>query len=134
MKRTVFLLFLLLGRLLSWSQDCTELRNDPEMRQELQDLANSAANSLMKCCSSFGGTNIRAQIHWDKDEDGVCQTRVSKLTNRITITMTAAWNGSLTGTPYWIKGRLIIDGSSKSWEKIQDSGGFKSGCANSCIY
>jgi len=119
----------------AFSQDCSELKNDPEMRQELQDLANSSANKLKDCCSSKGGNNIKAVIHWEKDENGVCQTRISKLSNRITITMTAFWTGSITGIQYWIKGRLIIDGTSKSWEKIEDSGGFfKAGCGSSCIY
>jgi hypothetical protein len=117
------------------AQDCDELKNDPEMKQEIQDLANSAANRLKNCCSSFGGNNISAEVHWDKDENGVCQTRISKLTKKLTITMTASWTGSLTGALYWIKGRLILDMESKSqsWEKIKDSGGFKAGCGSSCL-
>jgi len=117
------------------AQDCTELKNDPEIRQELQDLANTAANKLMNCCSSFGGRNNRAEIHWEKDETGVCRTRISRLTNKITITMTAYWNGSVSGAQYWIKGRLVVDmeNRTQTWEKISDSGGFSGGCGKSCI-
>ncbi len=105
------------------------------MKQEILDLANSAANQLKNCCSSFGGNNIRAEVHWDKDENGTCQTRISRLTNKLTITMTAYWSGSLTGAQYWIKGRLVLDleSKSKSWEKIKDSGGFKAGCGSACL-
>lgn len=105
------------------------------MKQEILDMANSAANQLKNCCSSFGGNNIRAEVHWEKDENGVCQTRISKLSNKLTITMTAYWTGSLSGTQYWIKGRLILDleTKAKSWEKIKDSGGFKAGCGGSCL-
>jgi hypothetical protein len=134
MRKLTITLILLLFALCLEAQDCTELKNDPEIRPEIQDLANSAANKLKDCCSSRGGTNIKAEIHWDKDEFNVCQTRISKISNRITITMTASWNGSLTGFQYWIKGRLIIEGNSKSWEKISDSGGFSNGCGKSCIY
>ncbi|HMP92966.1 MAG TPA: hypothetical protein PKD90_08860 [Phnomibacter sp.] len=120
-----------IGRL----EDCTELKNDPEIRQEIQDLANSASIKLMGCCSSYGGRDVKAEVHWDKDENGVCQTRVSKLSNKLIITMTASWRGSLTGTFYWIKGRLImgLDDKQISWEKISDSGGFPAGCGQRCI-
>jgi hypothetical protein len=136
MRITKILCALFLCLSFTWvhAQDCTELKNNAEMRQELQDLANSAASKLMGCCSSFGGKNVSATIHWDKDENDICQTRISKLSGRITITMTASWNGSLSGTLYWIKGRLIIENGSKSWEKISDSGvGFSPGCGKSCI-
>jgi hypothetical protein len=117
------------------AQDCSELKNDPEMRQELQDLANQAANSLMKCCSKWGGNNLSATIYWDKDSDSVCQTRISKLTGKITITMRVSWVGGISGTSYWIKGRLIydIENQTRSWQKISDSGGFSPGCSNGCI-
>ncbi len=135
MRRYFIFLFFFIIQQSVIAQDCTELKNDPEMRQELQDIANSAANRLMRCCSSYGGNNIKAEIVWDKDESGVCQTRISKLSNRITITMKVSWNGSMSGAQYWILGRLIVEGNSgsKSWEKIQDSGGFKSGCSQNCI-
>ena len=118
------------------AQDCTELKNDYEIRQELQGLANSAANSLMKCCSTWGGENLRATIIWDKDADGLCQTRISRLTNEIIITMTVSWTGSISGDSYWIKGKLIFNTENKrrKWEKINDSGGFQPGCSNGCIY
>jgi len=118
------------------AQDCSELKNDPEMRQELQSLANTAGSDLMKCCSKWGGNNLKATIIWDKDEDGLCQTRISKLTKVITITMTVSWTGSISGASYWIKGRLLfnMENSSRKWEKISDSGGFQSGCGNDCIH
>ncbi|MDR2409639.1 MAG: hypothetical protein LBE13_16225 [Bacteroidales bacterium] len=117
------------------AQDCSELRNDSEIRQELQSLANQAANDLMKCCSKWGGNNLSATIIWDKDNDGLCQTRISRLTGNITITMRVSWIGSVSGSSYWIKGRLIYDTESKRriWQKISDSGGFSPGCSNGCI-
>jgi hypothetical protein len=118
-----------------FAQNCTELQNDPEIRQELQGMANQAASNLMNCCSSFGGNNLSATIIWDKDNDGLCQTRVSTLTGKITITMRVSWVGSMTGASYWIKGRLIYDLETRrrSWEKISDSGGFSPGCSKGCI-
>jgi hypothetical protein len=117
------------------AQNCPDLKNDPDMRQEIQSLANSAGNDLMKCCSKWGGNNLKATIIWDKDEDGLCQTRISKLTNILTITMTVSWTGAISGASYWIKGRLLFntETGSRKWEKISDSGGFQAGCSNGCI-
>ncbi|MCA0382603.1 MAG: hypothetical protein LCH58_10610 [Bacteroidetes bacterium] len=115
--------------------DCAELKNDTDLRQEIQDIANSASVKLMGCCSSYGGRENKAEIHWGKDENGICQTRISKLTNKLIITMTASWRGSLSGNYYWIKGRLVMDFETKqlNWEKISDSGGFPAGCGQRCI-
>jgi hypothetical protein len=136
-KRHVLLYFaMLFVTIFSVSaQDCTELQNDLEMRQELQDLANQAANDLMKCCSKWGGNNLSATIIWDKDSEGLCQTRISRLTGKITITMRISWVGSVSGMSYWIKGRLLYDLETRrrSWQKISDSGGFSPGCSNGCI-
>ena len=134
--KKVFLIF----SMLVWTmgvkaQDCSELKNDPDVRSEIQDLANQAASNLMSCCSKWGGNNLKAQVYWDADDNGTCQTRISKLTGNITITMLVSWTGSLSGTYYWIKGRLVFNTSSKtrSWEKLSDSGGFSPGCSNGCI-
>lgn len=135
MKKTLLLIILAFLKLTLSAQDCTELKNDSEIRQELQDMANSAGIKLMSCCATWGGRGVRSEIHWGKDESGVCMTRVSKLSNKITITMTVSWQGSVTGASYWIKGRLIIDDNGKIWEKISDSKNFgtNSGCGSSCI-
>jgi hypothetical protein len=114
MKRIIPFLFFCMACCTLSAQECTELKNDPDLRQELEDLANTAASKLMDCCSSMGGRNSRTEIRWDKDESGVCQARISKLPNRIIIAMTAYWNGSLSGIQYWIQGRLIIDSDNKS--------------------
>ncbi len=117
------------------AQDCSELKNDPDAKSEIQDLANQAASNLMSCCSKWGGNNLQATVYWDADGNGTCQTRISKLTGNITITMMASWTGSISGASYWIKGRLIFNTTAKTrtWEKIADSGGFSPGCSNGCI-
>ncbi|MBL0119546.1 MAG: hypothetical protein IPP89_11315 [Saprospiraceae bacterium] len=50
--------------------------------------------------------------------------------------MQVSWTGSMSGTHYWINGKLIYDttNNSRKWVKISDSGGFSSGCSNGCIY
>jgi hypothetical protein len=133
------LLYLVLNCALYFSvsaQDCSELRNNSEIRQELQDLASRAARDLMECCTSLtSGKNLSATIIWEQDRDGLCQTRISRLSGKIIITMKVSWTGSLTGNSYWIKGILNydIDTGRRSWEKISDSGGFSPGCSNGCI-
>lgn len=135
MFKLILPVILLLSSLALRAQDCSELRNDPDLRSELQDLANTAAADLMGCCSKYGGKNLRADIYWDKDETGICQTRISKLTGKVTITMKVSWIGSGTGASYWIKGRLAFDPENKTrtWTKLDDSGGFIPGCSKGCI-
>lgn len=135
MKNVLFLVLIFLGSISLKAQDCSELKNDSEIRSELQDLANTAASDLMGCCSKWGGNNLKAEIFWDKDENGDCQTRISKITGKITITMKVSWTGSVSGTYYWIKGKLVYDteNRTRTWIKISDSGGFSPGCSNGCI-
>ncbi|MBK7344659.1 MAG: hypothetical protein IPJ06_17140 [Saprospiraceae bacterium] len=116
------------------AQDCEALKNDSEIRQELQDIA-KCASDLMGCCSKWGGNNLNAEIHWGAESDGTCLTRISSLTQIAKVTTTVSWTGSLSGTGYWIKGRLIYDtkSGSRKWEKISDSGGFETGCSKGCI-
>jgi hypothetical protein len=138
MKSRLVLLFIAMSfyAISSAQNECSELRNDLEIRQELQDLANQAADDLMKCCSKWGGNSLKAEIYWDKGEDGVCQTRISKLTGKITIMMRASWTGSVSGASYWIKGRLVVDmnNQTRTWQKLSDSGGFSPGCGKDCIH
>ncbi len=114
------------------AQYCTPT---PEIKSEIQDLADWAAGKLMNCCSTFGGKTLSATVYFDADSDGRCQTRISRLTNSLIITMKIQWYGSWTGTRYWIKGKLTVDLDSgkKKWHKISDSEGFSPGCSQGCI-
>jgi len=49
--------------------------------------------------------------------------------------MQVEWTGGLSGTRYWIKGKLLVnlDTGAKEWQKIADSGGFSPGCSQGCI-
>lgn len=105
-------------------------------RQDIQDLANQAANDLRSCCSKWGGNKLNAVVHWDeKDNNGDYRTGYSRLTKNLSICTTVSWVGSISNTQYWIKGVLTVnlDSGRRSWTKISDSGGFSPGCSNGCI-
>jgi len=135
MKKILILILALGSTLLTYAQNGPDLQNS-DLKADLQDVANTVANDLRSCCSSFGGNNLQAVIHWDeKDNDGNYMTRVSQLTNSITICTTVSWTGSMSGTRYWIKGKVTFNAqnNSRSWMKISDSGGFSPDCSNGCI-
>ncbi len=105
-----------------------------ELKNDIQEVASGVAYRLMKCCSSYGGNNVKGNVNWDECYE-------SSMRKRYSVIMTAGWTGSLSGNSYWIKGKLILtytqnsDGSwsdSRTWEKIADSGGFSPGCGQSC--
>lgn len=111
-----------------------DFTNKQELKNDIQEVANSVAYRLMKCCSSWGGNNVRGTVNWDECYENSMRKRYS-------IVMTASWTGSLSGNSYWIKGKLKLtytqnsDGSwsdSRTWEKIADSGGFSAGCGRDC--
>lgn len=111
-----------------------DFSSDPELKSDIQDVANSVAYKLMRCCSSWGGNNVRGMVEWD-------ECYFSKARNTYSIAMTASWTGSLSGNSYWIKGKLKLIYSVSSngnvsdrrvWEKIADSGGFSPGCGKDC--
>lgn len=108
------------GRAINFDQE-TKLKKD------MQDMALTVANRLMKCCSTWGGTNVWGEVDYEN-------VRVNDLTKTFIVPMTVGWQGSLSGNQYYIKGQLTIDkDGNKSWNKIKDSGGFSSGCSNGCI-
>jgi hypothetical protein len=119
-------------RLPGFSNNYTESSNkidfnfNSELKSDISTIGLTIANQLMKCCSSWGGTNIYSNIDFEnctKSSTGV-----------YTIPMQVGWQGSLSGTQYWIQGKLIIDkNGNKQWLKIKDSGGFYAGCSNNCI-
>ena len=93
---------------------------------EVRLYANAAGRKLKSCCSSWGGKDLSISIEsWD----------VNSVTARITITMTTSWTGSMSGSKYWIKGKLIcdVDGCNPSWTKIEDSQLLPMGCGRDCI-
>lgn len=102
------------------------LYSNPELKRDIETTGLTVANQLMRCCSSWGGTNVYANIDYDnctKNSSGV-----------YTLPMQVGWQGSLSGNQYWIQGKLIIDNNgNKQWLKIKDSGGFYAGCSNGCI-
>lgn len=98
----------------------------PELKADIDNMGLKVANKLMHCCSSWGGKNVYATIEYEN-----CMETAS---GSFTIPMTVGWSGSMTGNAYWIKGKLVVNSNGSSeWLKINDSGGFSSGCSNGCI-
>lgn len=100
--------------------------SETTLKKQVDDIGLKAANSLMRCCSSYGGNNVYAEVDYEN-------CRVEKETNTFFLPMKIGWYGSLTGTHYWIKGKLVIGEQSREWLKISDSGGFNPGCSKNCI-
>lgn len=115
-----------------YAQECIP---DDYQKSAIQDLADEAAEKLMECCSTWGGNSLDANVYYSKDENGQCETRVSPFTEEIIITMKASWEGSISGTDYWIKGELTydIETEKREWDKISDSEGFSPACSKGCI-
>ena len=104
-----------------------DFSKEAKLKQDLKDMALSVANRMMKCCSSWGGTNVWGEVEYEN-------VRVNDMSKTFVIPMTVGWQGSLSGNQYFIKGQLVIDkDGNKSWNKIKDSGGFSPGCGQSCI-
>jgi len=107
----------------SASEKSFDFTVEAQLKSDIDDIGLSIANSLLNCCSSYGGTNIRADIDYQ-------EVRFNEVTGSFTIPMTVNWQGSLSGNMYWIKGKLIIiSNGTKTWLKIKDSGGFYAGCS-----
>lgn len=108
------------GRIIDFGQET-------KLKQDMKDMALSVANRMMKCCSSWGGTNVWGEVDYDN-------VRVNDLSKTFIIPMTVGWQGSISGNQYYIKGQLVVDkDGNKSWNKIKDSGGFPPGCSTGCI-
>jgi hypothetical protein len=111
-----------------------DFSNKQELKNDIQEVAGSVAYKLMRCCSSWGGNNVRGEVNWN-------ECTFNKLRNTYSVIMTASWTGSLSGNQYWIKGKLILRyydngnggiNETRTWEKIADSGGFSPGCGKDC--
>lgn len=105
-----------------------------ELKDDIREVSQSVAYKLMRCCSSWGGNNVRGEVNWT-------ECYYNRLKNSYSIIMNASWTGSISGNQYWIKGKLILkyydngNGSLNEvrvWEKIADSGGFSPGCGMDC--
>lgn len=111
----------------SGNQKSFNFNQEQELKRDIDEIGLTIANRLMNCCSSWGGTNVGADVDYE-------QVRENELTGAFTIPMTVKWQGSLTGNRYWIKGKLVVNGDgTTSWLKIKDSGGFNPGCSQGCI-
>ncbi len=99
-----------------------------QLKRDIDDVGLTIANKIMRCCSKWGGNNVYSKVDYEN-------VRQNTTTGAFTIPVLVGWYGSLTGTHYWIKGKLVIysDGR-KEWLKIRDSGGFNPGCSTDCIY
>jgi hypothetical protein len=111
----------------SGSGRAVDFNKEVKLKQDLKDVALSVANKMLKCCSTWGGTNVWGEVDYEN-------VRVNDLSKTFVIPMTVGWQGSLSGNQYFIKGQLVIDkDGNKSWNKIKDSGGFSPGCSKDCI-
>lgn len=104
------------------------LDKEVQLKKDIDDVGLTVANRLMNCCSTWGGKNVYSQVDY-------LNVRQNTTTGAFTVPMVIGWYGSLTGTHYWIQGKLIINSNgAKEWLKINDSGGFKSGCSRDCSF
>ena len=104
------------------------LNKEVQLKKDIDDVGLTVANRLMNCCSTWGGKNVYSQVDYS-------DVRQNATTGAFTVPMVVGWYGSLTGTHYWIQGKLIINSNgSKEWLKTNDSGGFKSGCSRDCSF
>lgn len=143
LKSKLFSLLLLFFTIFSFSQTrlpgasngggdgtVVDLNKESALKSDIDDVGLSVANKLMSCCTTFGGNNLYSEVDYSN-------VRQNKITGAFTVPMTIGWYGSLSGTHYWIKGKLIINSNgSKEWLKITDSNNFlsKAGCSKNCIY
>lgn len=105
-----------------------DFNKEVQLKKDIDDVGLTVANKLMNCCSTWGGKNIYSQVDY-------VNVRQNTTTGAFTVPMVIGWFGSLTGTKYWIQGKLVIySNGSKEWLKINDSGGFKSGCSKDCSF
>jgi len=111
----------------STSEKSFDFTEEAQLKSDIDDIGLSIANSLMNCCSTYGGTNIGADVDYQ-------EVKLNEVTGSFTIPMTVHWQGSISGNKYWIMGKLIINSNGvKTWLKIKDSGGFYAGCSQGCI-
>ena len=96
------------------------------LKKQVDDIGLKVANDLMRCCSSYGGNNVYAQVDYDN-----CRT--DSQTSTFYLPMKIGWTGSMSGNPYWIKGKLVVSKEGRQWLKISDSGGFQPSCSKNCI-
>lgn len=96
------------------------------LKRQIDDIGLKVANDLMRCCSKYGGKDVYADIDYEN-------CTVDSQTNTFFLPMKIGWNGSFTGNPYWIKGKLIVSKDGRNWLKVSDSGGFEPNCSRNCI-
>ena len=101
--------------------------DDTDLKRHIDAIGLSVAKRLMYCCSSWGGNDVYSSIDY-------FLIRMNPRTGDLIIPMKIGWRGSLSGSKYWIEGKLIryVNGRYK-WIKIRDNGGFQTGCSNGCI-
>jgi hypothetical protein len=111
-----------------------DLNSNIESREKLNNIAEKVAKKLMNCCTTWGGKDFSYTINWGIDNNGNYKTRVNTKTHELIINMTVQWRGSISGSRYFIEGRLLInlENNELEWIKTTDSGGFVPGCGTHC--
>ena len=111
-----------------------DLRRNQEAYEKISDLANQVASKLMRCCSVWGGKQLSSNVSWGVDSRGNYQTGLQKRNHKLIILVTVKWYGSISGSEYMIKGRLIVDllTGKLEWRKITDRGSFPPDCGSNC--
>ncbi len=111
-----------------------DLKRNPEAYEKINDLADQVASKLNKCCSVWGGKQLSSIVFWGLDSKGNYQTGIQKRNHKLIIVMTVKWYGSITGSEYMIKGKLIVDllTGKLEWRKITDKGSFPPSCGSGC--
>lgn len=111
----------------SSSEKPVDFKKETQLKKDIDEVGLAVANKIMRCCSSWGGNNVYAEVDYS-------EVRVNSITGTFTIPMLIGWYGSISGGHYWIKGKLIVNSNGQQeWLKIRDSGGFNPGCSKDCI-
>ncbi len=111
-----------------------DLQQNKEAYEKISDLANQVSSKLMSCCSTWGGKQLSSIVSWEVDRNGNYQTELQERNHKLNIIVTTKWYGSISGSEYMIKGKLIVDlvTGNLEWRKITDNGSFSPGCGSDC--
>ncbi|MXV38456.1 hypothetical protein GO491_07165 [Flavobacteriaceae bacterium Ap0902] len=94
-----------------------------QTRTEFEEIAFEFGEIINDACSS-ASKDLDISIDWESfDTNYITESAEAKIK--------ISWVGSWTGSFYWIKGKLVLDGTQRKilWYKYYDSGGFPSNCS-----
>lgn len=107
-----------------------DFNKHPEMKKDVDEVAEKVANQIMRCCSVSTGRNVTPIV----DYLNVTQSPFVG-NNSMVIPMKITWVGKWTSREYWVKGKLYIDNNgNRTWKQLTYSGHLSSNdCMINCI-